>query len=343
MKKSLFWVGLISLLTSSCISFKPEAFDFAEPAAYRQHEKVSGISYHIHEIHPDTADALFDYEDLRGEGIAPFVFQLKNESEETLMFEASQIAGMVTNEEVYKKTRPSPWIYLISEVFGGTIISYLGASSPVVVGAVSAATVGHIAYMLGTNAKRKKHLNNKAPLVARIPQNVTADIFFFMDTLPMENAYLHVIGEQSKREYQFPIPSQRRFDARFIYINAAKAIRVEEGQTWQQIAKTYDLTEDEIYEYNEVVPPRFPTLQAGDTVYVSKKRGKAEVANHIVQPGETMRQIAHLYAIRLKDLHKMNRMLIGQEPAVGEAIYLRKKRKNPPALRIREKGPEGGR
>ncbi len=334
-KKNILWFFLLHLiLTSSCVSFKPTPFEFTKPETYQKVKEAPEISYHIYEINPDTADLLFDYEDLRGKGIAPFMLQVDNNTSENLIFEAGQIAGMVTNQEVHKTTRPSPWVFLTSEVFGGTIVSYLAASNWYIVGAVSAATLGHVAYVLGTNAKRRKYIANQAPLAARVPANIMADIVFFMDTLPTENAYIRLIGENSNKIYKLPVPAERIYDARFIYINAAKAIRAEKGQTLQSLAKKYALSEDQIYSYNEVTPPRFPELQDGDTVYISKKRGKAEEVNHIVQEGDTMRKIAHLYAIRMADLHKMNRMLIGQQPAIGEEIFLRKKRKNAPLLSI---------
>lgn len=334
MRKNVVWITIVHLiLTSSCVSFQPTPFEFAKPDTYKKVKEEPGISYHIYEMHPDTADVLFDYEDLRGKGIAPFLLQIDNNTNENLIFEAGQIAGMVTNEEVYKKTRPSPWLYLTSEVFGGAMISYFSAS-PIVIGSISAATLGHIAYVLGTNGKRKKHIANQAPLVARVPSNIMADIVFFMDTLPTDNAYLRLIGETSNKIYKLSVPEKRIYDARFMYINAAKAIRAEEGQNLRELARKYDLTEDEIYRFNEVTPPRFPEIHEGDTIYVSKRRGKAEEVNHIVQKGDTMKKIAHIYAIRMRDLHKRNKMLIGQEPAEGEEIYLRKKRKETPKLKI---------
>lgn len=335
MRKYIVWIPFALLIfTSSCVTFQPTVYEFKKPDTYKKAELNEGIAYHIYEIHPDTADALFDYEDLRGKGISPFLLQIDNNTDENLIFEAGQIAGMITNQEVYKTTRPSPWTYLTTEVFGGTIVSYLAAFSPVVVGTTSAAAVGHIAYLLGTNGKRKKHIGDKAPLVARVPKDIMADIVFFMDTIPTENAFLRLTGESSNKIYRLPIPANRMYDARFIYNNAAKAVLAKDGQTLKELSMKYDISEDNIYEYNDVTPPRFPELHEGDTIYISKRRGKAEEVNHVVREGETMKDIARIYAIRLPDLHKKNRMLIGQQPVVGEEIFLRKKRKEAPALRV---------
>lgn len=328
------WVFLVFL--GSCVSFRPKQFKFSDPAEPQKVTQAPGISYHIYEIHPDTADFMFDYEDLRGKGIAPFLLQLDNNDAEDLIFEAGGIAGMVTNEEVYKKTRASPWIYLMADLVGGTMVGYLSGFSYVVVGAASAATIGHAGYMFGVNRKRKRHLADMAPLVARIPTGVVADIVFFMDTVSTENAQLKLRGEKSNKIYNLAVPTQRRYAPRFLHINAAKAVKAEKGQTLRQIARRYKITEDQIYKYNSIRPPHFPNLQKGDTVYVSKKRKKGEAEKHRIRKGETMQDVSRMYGIRFESLHRKNRMLIGQQPAAGSLIYMRKKRKQTPKLRVKD-------
>ena len=66
---------------------------------------------------------------------------------------------------------------------------------------------------------------------------------------------------------------------------------------------------------------------AGTELYIQPKRRKAEVnhAVHVVEEGETIYSISQKYAIKTKHIYRRNRMKPGEEPEVGQMLYLRKK------------------
>jgi LysM repeat protein len=65
----------------------------------------------------------------------------------------------------------------------------------------------------------------------------------------------------------------------------------------------------------------------GDIVYLQKKRSKADKAfkgvPHVVQPGESLYDIAQRYAIRLKSIYTLNALSPDYTPQVGDLIWLR--------------------
>ena len=70
------------------------------------------------------------------------------------------------------------------------------------------------------------------------------------------------------------------------------------------------------------------TLTVGDILYLRKKKSKAskEYKNnpHIVQPGQSMYDIAQMYGIRLKKLYKLNKLKPRKyQIEVGDTIRLR--------------------
>ena len=75
--------------------------------------------------------------------------------------------------------------------------------------------------------------------------------------------------------------------------------------------------------YNEI--PRDYPLEAGDIVYLEKKKKKAEKGYDyaVVRSGDSMHSIAQRYGIRLKNLYKMNKLPDDYIPSVGDTLKLR--------------------
>ena len=97
-----------------------------------------------------------------------------------------------------------------------------------------------------------------------------------------------------------------------------------QGDTFKSIAKEFDLSYRKIASYNE--RRKDDVLNAGDIVYLEKKKKKADKAfkkkPHIVQPGESMYTIAQLYGIRLKSLYKKNRLTPDYQLRVGDRLVV---------------------
>ena len=91
----------------------------------------------------------------------------------------------------------------------------------------------------------------------------------------------------------------------------------------ESIAKEFGFSVKKLAKYNEV-PKDYP-LEAGDIVYLEKKKKKAEKGYDycIVRSGDSMHTIAQRYGIRLKNLYKMNKLPDDYTPSVGDTLRLR--------------------
>ncbi len=109
--------------------------------------------------------------------------------------------------------------------------------------------------------------------------------------------------------------------------NRTNYIVAKEGDSYADLAKEMDMMMWQLTKYNETSANT--TLREGQIVYLQPKRRKAERGNdtHTVQPGETMYDVSQKYGIKLKRLYVLNRMEQGSEPAPGEKLNLRKKKK----------------
>lgn len=115
------------------------------------------------------------------------------------------------------------------------------------------------------------------------------------------------------------------FNQRKLYIkNRVKYIIVQKGDTYQSLTKDLELMPWQLASYNEI--EKGAKLEEGQELFIQPKRRKAETNHplHIVEEGETIYSISQLYAIKTKWLYKRNRMQQGEEPEVGDKIYLRK-------------------
>jgi len=105
--------------------------------------------------------------------------------------------------------------------------------------------------------------------------------------------------------------------------NKTNLIIIKAGDTFNKIAKEFDIYTWQLYKYNEVDKKHI--LQIGEKIYLEKKRRKADRKHktHIVKQGESMHLISQYYGIRLKRLYKMNDMPEGVQPEVGKVLRLR--------------------
>jgi membrane-bound lytic murein transglycosylase D len=87
----------------------------------------------------------------------------------------------------------------------------------------------------------------------------------------------------------------------------------------------------QLYRNNDL--PKDVICKAGDTVYLKSKKNKSDIPTHLVAENETMFMISQRYAVKLEKLLDRNELIEGQEPAVGETIYLRESRDKAPKLR----------
>lgn len=113
--------------------------------------------------------------------------------------------------------------------------------------------------------------------------------------------------------------------------NGIPATMVIEGQSAVSIATSFGLRPRQFYKYNDL--KEGSDVVPSSIVYLKPKHRKAKEAYHIVTAGQTMYAISQQFGIKLKHLYKKNRMKPGQEPAIGQTIWMRRKRRRTPELR----------
>lgn len=89
------------------------------------------------------------------------------------------------------------------------------------------------------------------------------------------------------------------------------------------MGKEFDIRWKKLVKYNDL--QRDYTLMDGDIIYLKekKKRASKPYTVYIVKDGDSMHTISQKYAIRLKNLYKMNRKDEDYVPEVGDRLRLR--------------------
>jgi LysM repeat protein len=108
-----------------------------------------------------------------------------------------------------------------------------------------------------------------------------------------------------------------------IETNGIASAKAKEGDTYSRIAIENKMKVSELLVINDL--SSIKELHYGDVVYLKpKKNENAKFQTHTVQTGESMRDIAQKYGIKLSVLLERNRLNPGEEPKKGEIITLNK-------------------
>ena len=127
-----------------------------------------------------------------------------------------------------------------------------------------------------------------------------------------------VTEQEAMKHFQFTI-------AREMYSkNGVPFIYSAEGETYQSIADSYGLFVKEILNFNDLSTDE--RLLPGTVVYLQAKKKYAAkgLEMHILEDGETVRQIAQRYAVKEKHIYKLNGWAKYYRPKAGESVKLRK-------------------
>ncbi|MGE5394512.1 MAG: glucosaminidase domain-containing protein [Candidatus Saccharibacteria bacterium] len=118
------------------------------------------------------------------------------------------------------------------------------------------------------------------------------------------------------------IPGKHKVELR----NGLHSIVVGEGDTYASLTKEFKMKDWQLATYNDL--PKGAQPKMNEILYLDAKYKRASKAHqkHVIEKGENMHYVAQVYGIRLKQLLKRNRMKPGDEPAVGQVIYLHHKR-----------------
>ena len=114
-------------------------------------------------------------------------------------------------------------------------------------------------------------------------------------------------------------------DGRFIYENnKVRFVFAKEGETPEQMAKAFGVKYKRFCEYNLLNHPDEMVFHSGDVVYLSKLRNRNwKAKKHIVEEGETLRDIALRFAVKPSKILKKNGLAEGATLSKGQEIWLR--------------------
>lgn len=106
--------------------------------------------------------------------------------------------------------------------------------------------------------------------------------------------------------------------------NDIRYVRVQKGDTYKSLERMLQVREWQILSYNDKA--KGAPLVPGEIIYLQPKRNKnPDKDYHFVAEGETLRWISQEYGVKLKRLYKYNELNLGEEPAVGQKVWLRKR------------------
>ncbi|MDB4656093.1 LysM peptidoglycan-binding domain-containing protein, partial [Flavobacteriales bacterium] len=109
--------------------------------------------------------------------------------------------------------------------------------------------------------------------------------------------------------------------------NEIRYVKVEEGDTYKSLERMLQVRPWQLMKYNDKTSSA--TLVPGEILYLQPKRSKnRKHSYHIVAEGETLRWISQEYGVKLKNLYRHNEYNIGEEPAPGKKVWLRKRKRN---------------
>ncbi|MFM7053718.1 MAG: glucosaminidase domain-containing protein [Bacteroidota bacterium] len=99
-------------------------------------------------------------------------------------------------------------------------------------------------------------------------------------------------------------------------------IRAQKGDSWYSIAIANEMRLWQVLKYNDA--EKNDLLNEGEIVYLKPKRGTPEDEFHIVEDGETLREIAQEHCVKLNRLIKLNQLENDIRIQPGQKLRLRR-------------------
>jgi membrane-bound lytic murein transglycosylase D len=123
-----------------------------------------------------------------------------------------------------------------------------------------------------------------------------------------------------------------------VRINKLRALIALPGETMVDLARRAHQRLGEFLRHNEMTG--FDKLVVGRPYYLEKKRDAAAVEYHVLQPSETIFDVAQKYGMRQKAVYSKNRMARVEELRPGRVLWLQHTRPRETAIEYRTQ-PEG--
>lgn len=110
-------------------------------------------------------------------------------------------------------------------------------------------------------------------------------------------------------------------DGSLFKVNDTRAVKAAAGTSLLALSQTHGIRLSQLLEFNEMDEYR-DILERDQTVYLQRKPRKGMNLFHIVGPGETLRDVSHIQAIRLESLLQYNDLTADAALSPGQRLYL---------------------
>lgn len=146
-------------------------------------------------------------------------------------------------------------------------------------------------------------------------------------------APMEVPQEELERQKKEILKNSVAYPQGKFLINDTKVIYAKKGASFLAIAKEYDVDLSKIFDFNEL--PKMDIVEEDQLIYLQRKRKTGNNEFHIVQPGESLHDIAQAEAIRLESLAAYNFLRGDETISSGEQLNLKKKSASMPKLAVK--------
>jgi LysM repeat protein len=153
-----------------------------------------------------------------------------------------------------------------------------------------------------------------------------------VDTDKIKNTPVNKLNDTSSRS---PVSAYTTHDV-FVF-NNIRTIILKPGDAPKRIAGEFQTRPAWLLKWNDM--DETAVLVPGTKFYLQPKRNNGVAEYHVVQMNETMLAISESEGIKLSELYKKNLLQPGEEPAVGQKLYLKKKRSTAPELKKADAAP----
>lgn len=106
--------------------------------------------------------------------------------------------------------------------------------------------------------------------------------------------------------------------------NGLNAVKVSQNENLSTISNQVSLSRSDLIRYNDL--SKRDQLREGDILYLEAKKDKPAKSYHVVEPDETLWDIAQEYSVKYEKLLDRNRLNNNEQPAPGSRVFLRERR-----------------
>jgi hypothetical protein len=153
---------------------------------------------------------------------------------------------------------------------------------------------------------------------------------------PLRNQFTNT-GQLRQQLEIFPINPVNA--EKIFYVGAKKAVNLQPNQTLFEIATKHKIEYRDLLAYNELtaeIANNIEKFHPNMYVFIEPKANSAGAVDikHTVRAGETMHSISQFYGVKVSKIAQRNQINIeqGEEPAVGEYIFINMKATQKPAI-----------